>query len=383
MEATDAKPSLPAGYKPGLEGVIAGVSAISEVDAERDTLIYRGYAAHELAEKASFEEVAYLLLHGKLPTASQLSAFISELIPQRGLDAKILSVLKSLPPDADPMTALSVGVSTASMLDPDREKNDAASNLAKAKRLVAKSPSLVAAFQRISKGQEPLAPNAKLGHAANFLFMLSGKEPDLEIARTFDSTMILYAEHGYNASTFAALVTASTLSDMYFAVASAIGALKGPLHGGANERAIEVILEIGKPENVEPWLKAALARKEKIMGFGHRVYKHQDSRAPFMKGLAKKMAERTSNMMLFDLSCRLEEAMKREKNLFPNVDFHCAVVYYLMGLPIPIYTPIFAISRMPGWTAHIIEQHSANRLIRPECIYAGARGLAYVPIEKR
>jgi citrate synthase len=242
---------------------------------------------------------------------------------------------------------------------------------------------VVAAISRLHKGLQPVPPDPKLDHAANFLYMESGKKPDADVARVMDSTLILYAEHGYNASTFAARVTASTLSDMHSAVASAIGALKGPLHGGANEAAIEMLLKIGSPENAEAWVKQALERKEKIMGFGHRVYKHQDSRAPLMKILAEKMARRSGDTKLFETSCRVEEEVKRAKNLFPNVDYHCAVAYHLMGLPIEIYTPIFALARMSGWTAHIAEQHAGNRLIRPECVYTGARDLAFVPIDQR
>lgn len=380
---TDVKTALPEGYKPGLEGIVAGTSAISEVDAARDALIYRGYAAHELAEKATFEEVAYLLLFGKLPTKPELDAFNSELAKERALSPKVLEHLTKLPANAHPMVALRSAVDMLYIEDTTADKTDPASNTLKAKRLIAQSATIVAAIARIHQKKAPVAPNPKLSHAANFLYMTLGTEPDKDVARVFESTTILYTEHGFNASTFAALVTASTLSDMHSAVASAIGTLKGPLHGGANEAAIEMLLKIGEPENAEPWLKAALARKEKIMGFGHRVYKKQDSRAPTMKKLAELMANRAGDKKLFDLSVRLEDAVKREKGLFPNVDYHCAVAYYLMGLPIEIYTAIFAMARMVGWTAHVIEQHGANRLIRPECIYTGARDLSYVPIAQR
>lgn len=379
----ETKTALPEGYKPGLEGVIAGVSSISEIDADRDALSYRGYVAHELAETASYEEVAYLLLYGKLPNRGELKSFSEELIKARPLSDDLLRQLKPLPQKGNPMVSLRVAVSIDYMLDEDRDKTDPASNLAKAKRLIAKAPTMVAAIQRYRQNSDPIPPNPKLSHAANFLYMIAGKEPDPEVASIFNSSMVLYAEHGFNASTFAALVTASTLSDLHSAVASAIGTLKGPLHGGANEAAIEMLLKIGKIENVEPWLKEALARKEKIMGFGHRVYKKQDSRAPLVKKLAERMAKRTGDATLFPMSCRVEEVMRREKDLFPNVDFHCAVAYYLMGLPVESYTPMFAMARMPGWTAHVIEQHAANRLIRPECFYTGERGLTFVPIDQR
>jgi citrate synthase len=253
----------------------------------------------------------------------------------------------------------------------------------KALRLVAKTAVVVAAISRIKAGKEPIAPNPDLDHASNFLYMTLGSQPDKDVARIFDSTNILYGDHGFNASTFAARVTASTLSDLHSAIVSAIGTLKGPLHGGANEAAIDMLLKIESIDAVEPWLKSALARKEKIMGFGHRVYRNQDSRAPYMKEMAAKMAERVGDKKLFALSCRLEDLIKKEKNLFPNVDYHCAVAYYLMDLPIEIYTAIFAMARMSGWTAHVLEQHAANRLIRPECFYTGPRDMVFTPIENR
>lgn len=383
MNTTNTAVTLPPGFKPGLEGVVAGVSMISDVDAVKDALIYRGYTAHELAEKATYEEVAYLLLNGRLPNASELKNFQQDLIAERPLSDKILNQLKQLPASSNPMVLMSMAVSLIHIEDAGADKTDTASNVAKAKKLIAKSPTIVAAISRLHQGKSPIAPNPNLSHAANFLYMTFGKEPDAEVARIFDSTNILYAEHGYNASTFAALVTASTLSDMYSSIRSAIATLKGPLHGGANEAAIEMMLKIGDESKVESWVKAALERKEKIMGFGHRVYKKQDSRAPFMKKLAQTMAQRAGDKTLFPLSCKLEDVVKREKNLFPNVDYHCAVAYYLMGLPIQIYTAIFAMARMAGWTAHVIEQQASNRLIRPDCLYTGPRDLPFVPIAER
>jgi citrate synthase len=323
---TNTITSLPPGYKPGLEGVIAGTSTIADVDPQKDQLIYRGYTAHELAEKATFEEVAYLLLFGKLPNRSELKNFQEELSVERPISTSILSHLKQLPQKTHPMVSLSLAVTLLHTEDHSGDKVDNTANLLKAKKLIAKGPTIVAAISRLSRGLEPISPSPKLGHASNFLFMALGKEPDAEIARVFDSSNILYAEHGYNASTFAALVTASTLSDVYSAVTTAIGTLKGPLHGGANEAAIEMLLKIGDVNNAEPWLKSTLEKKEKIMGFGHRIYKKQDSRAPYMKKLAEVMAKRTGNTKLYDLSVKLEEAVKREKNLFPNVDYHCALV---------------------------------------------------------
>jgi len=376
-------PGLPEGYKPGLEGIIAGVSELSEVNPDQDALAYRGYQAHELAEKATYTEVAYLLLYGKLPTRKELSVFEERLSAERTLSKSVSEFFKQLPKNSNPMVALRLAISLLYMDDPNRDKNDEASNVDKAIHLIAKSPTLIAMHYRLSQNLPILPPNPKLSHAANFLHMVIGKEPDPQTARAFNSTMILYAEHGYNASTFAALVTASTLSDMYSAVASAIGTLKGPLHGGANEKSIEMLLKIGDVKNVIPWLKDTLARKEKVMGFGHRIYKKQDSRAPLVKKLAEEAAKRVGDEKIFRMSCLLEEEMMKEKKLFPNVDFHGAVFYYLSGLPVDIYTPIFAMSRMAGWAAHVIEQHKTNRLIRPQCLYTGAKGLQYIPIEDR
>lgn len=380
---SDLKTALPEGYKPGLEGIVAGTSSIAEVDAQKDALIYRGYVAHELAEKASFEEVTYLLLMGKLPNKSELENFKAELKEHRPLSAFVMDSLKHLPQKTNPMVGLRVGITRCYIEDPDGDSTDAQANLRKAIRLIAKAGTIVAAISRLHKGLQPVPPDPKLDHAANFLYMESGKRPDPEVARILDATLILYAEHGFNASTFAARVTASTLSDMHSAIASAIGALKGPLHGGANERAIEMLLQIGSPDKAEQWVADALGKKDKIMGFGHRVYRNQDSRAPLMKKLAEQVAKRAGDTKLFETSCVVENAVKKAKNLFPNVDYHCAVAYYLMGLPVEIYTPIFALARMTGWTAHVAEQHAGNRLIRPECIYTGARDLSFVPIGQR
>ncbi|MCG3206018.1 MAG: Citrate synthase 2 [Elusimicrobia bacterium] len=379
----DTKVNLPDGYKPGLEGIVAGTSSISEVDAQKDALSYRGYPAHDLAEKATYEEVSHLLLKGKLPNKSELTVFQSQLSSERSLSPFIIESLKKCSQKAHPMVLLRYAVELIGIEDVDADKSDVDANLRKALRLVAKTPTVIAALSRLRQGKDPLPPSPNLGHAANFLYMTLGKEQDPEVSKIFDSSNILYGDHGFNASTFAARVTASTLSDLHSSVISAIGALKGPLHGGANEAAIEMLLKIGDISTAEAWIKSALARKEKIMGFGHRVYKRQDSRAPFMKVLAEKMAHRVGDTKLFAMSCRLEDIMKAEKNLFPNVDYHCAVAYYLMGLPIEIYTPIFAMARMSGWTAHILEQYASNRLIRPECIYTGPRNQVLVTIEKR
>ena len=380
---TSDNKNIPHNYSPGLEGIIAGISDIAEIDPDHDALSYRGYPAHVLAEHATYLEVAYLLLNGKLPNRAELDSFSNELTQERNLSQQFLAFLKHIPQGANGMTSLSMAISCLAILDLDTQKNDRSSNLSKAKRLIAQSPAVVAALYRIGHGQKLIKPTSHLSHAANFLYMMTGKEPDPEIAKSFQSTMILYAEHGFNASTFTALVTASTLSDMHSAVVSALGTLKGPLHGGANEGAIETLLSIGDIKNVEPWLKETLKRKEKVMGFGHRIYRKQDSRAPLQKQMVERISKRVGDTKLFPLACKLEEAMKREKNLFPNVDYFSSVLYYLIGLPIEVYTPIFAMSRMAGWAAHIIEQHSANVLIRPDCHYSGDKKMKFVPIDER
>ncbi len=374
---------LPEGYKPGLEGVIAGTTEICEIDPSIDALIYRGYAAHELAQHALFSEVAYLLLYGKLPTITELEAFRDELNRERELPPSVLKILKALPKKTLPMTALQIGIACCQTYDPDTENYSVEANLAKAKRLIAKTPTIVAAISRIREGKQPLKPDPKLNHAANFLYMVTGEEPEPVVAKAFDSTMILYAEHSYNASTFSARVTSSTLSDMHSAVVSAVGTLRGSLHGGANRGAIEVLLKIRDAKRVEAWVAKALANKEKIMGFGHRIYKNIDTRTPYMKVLAEETSRRMGDKKLYPLACKLEEVMKREKNIPPNVDYYAAVFYYLIGLKKELYTPIFAMARMAGWTSHIIEQHATNRLIRPECVYTGPRGLSFVPLIDR
>ncbi len=370
-------------YRPGLEGVTAGISAISDVIAAENRLIYRGYDIRDLAQHCSFEEVAYLLLMGQLPTRAQLEQFEGELKAQRELPDAVYSVLRTLPKGGNLMAALQAGVATLGMLDPTADDNSHEANLRKAVRLTASMATLVANGYRILNGQEPVPPHPTLGHAANFLYMLFGREPEPLHAQVMNLTFILYAEHGYNASTFTAHVIASTLADMYSAVVGAIGALRGPLHGGANEAAMEAILEIGTPDRAEAWVLEKLAQKARIMGFGHREYKTGDIRAVILKQYVRQLAEHTGRMDLYQIQEIMEQVMLREKNLYPNVDFPAAAVYYMMGIPIPLYTPIFAAARIVGWTAHVIEQHDENRLIRPRSDYKGPRDLTFVPIEQR
>lgn len=370
-------------YRPGLEGVTAGISAISDVIAAENRLIYRGYDIRDLAHHCTFEEVAYLLLMGELPTRAQLQQFEAELKAHRELPDAVYQVLRALPKQSNPMAALQVGVATLGMLDPNADDNSHEANLKKAIRLTASMATLVANSYRILHGQEPTAPHSNLGHAANFLYMLFGREPEPLHAQVMNLTFILYAEHGYNASTFTARVIASTLADMYSAVVGAIGALRGALHGGANEAAMEAMLEIGTPERAEAWVMEKLAQKARIMGFGHREYKTGDVRAVILKAYVRQLAEHTGRIDIYHIQEIMEQVMQREKNLFPNVDFPAAAVYYLMGIPIPLYTPIFAAARIVGWAAHVMEQHDENRLIRPRSDYKGPRDLTFVPLAQR
>jgi citrate synthase len=369
-------------YSPGLEGVIAGVSAICNVDPDAG-LFYRGYDVHDLAHHSNFEETAYLVLNGKLPSKIQLEDFTRQLVMQRDLPADVVNVLRAFPKKAHPMDAMRAGVLALGALDPDLNDTSHAANVRKSIRLIARTATIVAAGYRLGQGQEPIAPRNDLNHSQNFLYMLTGKVPDDFVARAFDVTLICYMEHEFNASTFSARVTAATLSDIYAAITSAIGTLKGKLHGGANEEAMKMLIEIGSPAKAESWVRERLARKEKIMGFGHRVYKHGDSRVDIVREYAKQLGDRMNQPQWYQMSDIIERIMKEEKNQFPNVDFPSAPAYYLMGLPIELYTPIFAVSRVVGWCAHVIEQQDNNRLIRPRSHYSGAQGLKYVAIDLR
>ncbi len=370
-------------YRPGLEGVTAGITAISDVIGAENRLIYRGYDIRDLAEHCEYEEVAYLILYGDLPTQSQLETFKAQLRASQQLPEAVYQTLKTLPREGNPMAALQVGVAALGMHDPKASDNSHDVNMQKAIRLIASMPTLVANSYRILQGQEPVSPHPDLDLAGNFLYILFDREPEPLHARLMNLTFILYAEHGYNASTFTARVIASTLGDIYSAVTGAIGALRGPLHGGANEAAMEAILEIGTPESAESWLMEKLAQKARIMGFGHREYKTGDVRAFILKQHVRELAEQVDRMDLYEIQETMERVMLREKNLYPNVDFPAAVVYYLMGIPIPLYTPIFAAARITGWTAHVVEQHDNNRLIRPRSDYNGARDRVFKPIRER
>jgi citrate synthase len=355
----------------GLEGVYADTTAISRVNPETNSLTYRGYPVQDLVASASFEEVAYLLWHGELPTPGQLAAQNEAERAQRSLGPELTSILTGLPVTAHPMDTLRTAVSLLGASDPAEDDSTPEAVQAKALRLFAALPAVVALDQRRRHGQDPIPPRADLGFAANFLHMTFGEVPEPAIVKAFETSLILYAEHGFNASTFTARVVTSTGSDLYSAVTGAIGALKGPLHGGANEAVMAMMDEIGTPDRAEAWLKAALAEKRKIMGFGHRVYKHGDSRVPTMRAALGEIAALRDGQKLVDIYEILAKVMLEAKGLHPNLDYPAGPAYHLIGFDTPTFTPIFVIARITGWTAHIAEQRAEGRLIRPLAVYTG------------
>jgi 2-methylcitrate synthase/citrate synthase II len=367
-------------YSPGLEGVVAGETAISTV---ADGLSYRGYPVPELAEKAGFDEVAYLLLQGELPTAKQLADFQKRVAVARRLPEPLRELLKALPRWTPPMDALRSAVSVLAHFDQDTDDNSHDANLRKAERLLAQVPVAIADHYRFSKSLQPVPARPDLSHAANFLYMLRGTEPTPEDTRALDVSLILYAEHEFNASTFAARVVCSTESDLHSSIVAAIGALKGRLHGGANEKVMELLQAAGGPDTAEEWLRGALARKERIMGFGHRVYKAGDVRAGVLKAHAHKAAEAAGELKWEATAEVIETVMAREKNLHPNLDWPAGRLYHALGLEIPLYTPIFVMARVSGWCAHIVEQLNHNRLIRPRSRYTGPGARAVKPLAER
>ena len=370
-------------YSPGLEGIIAGTTTISHVNPDRNSLMYRGYDIKDLVQNSTFEEVAYLMIRGHLPNQGEYDAFCSQLKQERAIPQTIIDTFKTLPSKSNPMDMLKVGVALLALTDPDKDDDSHEANVRKTIRLVAKFPALITYSYRINRGQEIVQPDASLGHGENFLYMLLGKKPDSYISQVFDSSLICYVDHGFNASTFAARVTVSTLSDIYSGTLSAIGALKGPLHGGANEEAMKMLLEVGSPENAEAWVLDALATKKKIMGFGHREYKTGDPRAAILIEMGAEMSEKLGDARWHKTASVVEATMNREKQILPNVDFPTSYIYYLMGLPIEIYTPIFALARIAGWTSHMIEQLDNNRLIRPKALYEGPQHVEYVARDRR
>jgi citrate synthase len=355
-------------YSPGLEGVIAGETGVSAISGG---LSYRGYPVTDLAERCSFDEVAYLLLHGQLPSRMELAEFLKRVAAARWIPDPLRQLFRALPPATSRMDALRTAVSVLAHFDPETGDNSHAALLRKAERLLAQVPIAVADQYRISRGLVPIAPRPDLGHAAHFLYLLSGKEAGAADARAFDVSLTLYAEHEFNASTFTARVIVSTESDLHSGIVGAIGALKGRLHGGANEQVMDLLRAAGSAETAEKWIRDALARKERVMGFGHRVYKTGDIRAKILKEYARKAAEATGQMQWEDTAAVIEDIMLREKNLLPNLDWPAGRLYHALGLEVSLYTPIFVISRVAGWSAHVIEQLSHNRLIRPRSRYNG------------
>ncbi len=360
--------SAPEVYSPGLEGVIAGETAISTVTGG---LRYRGYPVTELAERATFDEVAHLLLHGELPTARQLAEFQQRVAAARQIPEPLRQLLKSLPRDVVPMDAVRTAVSVLAHFDPETADNSHAANVRKAERLLGQIPVAIVDQFRFSKGQQPVAAQANLSTAANFLYMLTGKPADAAHVKALDVSLILYAEHEFNASTFTARVVVSTMSDLHSGIVGAIGALKGPLHGGANEKVMDMLRAAGGPETAEKWLRDALVQKYRIMGFGHRVYKTGDVRAGILKEFARKAAESAGQTKWEETAEVIERVLGAEKNLMPNLDWPAGRLYHALGLEVPLYTPIFVMSRVTGWSAHVIEQLDNNRLIRPRARYTG------------
>ena len=367
----------------GLVGVVADVSAVSKVMPETNSLTYRGYAVQDLAEECSFEEVAYLLWNGELPDAAQLAAFRKEEAANRAISPALLQVIQAFPHDAHPMDAIRTAVSFLGMEDPEAADVSEAATRRKAMRLLAKIPTAIAAAHRATKGQPALQPDPSLTFAENFFHLVFGKVPQPEVVKAFDVSLILYAEHGFNASTFTARTITSTGADLHGAVTGGIAALKGPLHGGANEAVMHMLAEIGEPSKAVAWLEGKFDHKALVMGFGHRVYKNGDSRVPTMTKYAEKMAEVVGDRRWMEMSRLLAGEMLTRKNIHPNLDFPAGPAYHLMGFDIPLFTPIFVASRITGWAAHVIEQAADNRLIRPLSHYTGAAQRSVPPIGSR
>jgi citrate synthase len=367
----------------GLEGVVAAKSDICFIDGIAGRLVYRGYEIADVVESLSFEEVAFLLWEGRLPNRSELTSLKAELSAAMVMPRHVNAILHALPKQTEPMDALRTAVSALSSVDPDLHSNDPEANRRKAIRLTAEFPTLVTGFHRLRQGYEPIEPDPALSLAGNFLYMMTGKKPHNTLERVMDAALVLHAEHGMNASTFAARVIAATMADMHAAVTGAIAALKGPLHGGANQDVMELLIECGDANAAEKKVRDLLANKQKIPGFGHRVYRTFDPRATFLRRMSKELGEAAGNTKWYEMSEKLINVAKEVKGLNPNVDFFSASTYYTMGIPLDLFTPIFGVARVAGWTAHIMEQHRNNRIIRPTDDYTGPFGLKVVPIDQR
>jgi len=367
----------------GLQDVVTAESDICFIDGEKGRLLYRGYDVLELAEQSTFEEVAYLLWYGRLPGRVEFEAFLDSFTGSMELPIETVMILRMFPKSATPMEVLRTSVSSLGHWDPDSGNTRLDACLRKAIRLTERIPQLVTAHQRLRQGQEPVHPVPGKSIAYNFLYTLHGEEPPEEWVHAFDVSLILHADHELNASTFAARVVAATMSDMYSAVTSAIGALKGPLHGGANEQVMRMLVEIGEPGKAEAWVKNALAKKMKVPGFGHRVYRTEDPRAAVLRRYAEQLTKGTEHERLYQTCREVEHAMCENSKVYPNVDLYSGICYHAMNIPSELFTSIFAVSRVVGWTAHILEQWANNRLIRPRAKYTGADGLKYIPIAHR
>jgi citrate synthase len=368
----------------GLEGVVAAETRLCDLDGAHGRLAYGGYDIGDLARQATFEEVAHLLWFGELPTRSQLEHLQGDLIAARAVPNELLQAFALMPKATDPMRVLQAAVAILGMHDPDATDNSHAANVRKAVRLTSKVATAICAHHSIRSGQQPLAPTKDLGHAANFLYMLSGQKPSPITTKAFDASLTLYAEHELNASTFTTRVITSTQSDLHSAVAGGVGALKGPLHGGAGEAVMRTLMEIGAPANVETFVDQALATKRRLMGFGHRVYRAGDPRAAILRGMAEEACRQSSGQFKwYEMAVGLHERIQRAKGLIPNVDFYSAPLFYSLGISVDLFTPVIAASRVAGWTANIIEQHDDNRLIRPRGEYRGPGRRTFIALDKR
>ncbi|HXG86125.1 MAG TPA: citrate synthase [Pyrinomonadaceae bacterium] len=367
----------------GLRGVVAAQSSIGDVDGEKGVLIYQGYDIHDLAENSTFEEVIYLLWNGRLPKKAELEDLKKQFQANCEVPTEVLEMMKTFPKDANPMDVLRTSVSALGFYDKNGHGTDRETAVKTAVKLTAQIGTLVAAWENIRSGKDVIAPDKSLSIAENFLYMFQGKKPEADEARIFDVALILHADHELNASTFTTRVIAGTLADIYGAVTGGIAALAGPLHGGANTNVMKMLKEIGSEEAIDGWLDKALEEKRKIMGIGHAVYKTEDPRATWLRKFSRALGEKKGDSSWFNMSQKIEKAMLDKKGMYPNVDFYSASAYYLMDIPLDQYTPIFAVSRVSGWTGHVLEQYGNNKLIRPRAEYIGERDLKYTPIEKR
>lgn len=384
MDSMDKKaPQEPAKYVKGLEGIVAGQTVLSLVDGENSRLLYRGIPVHEFTENSTYEETVFFLWNGKFPTDTELKDFKAKLASFRKVPKEILALVQQMPKKAHPMGVLRTLASAMALYDQDADNIDLETTKRQAFLLTGAFPTLVAAFHRYREGKAFIEPDTQLSHSANFLYMMHGKAPEKEMERAMDAYLILLADHGFNASTFSARVTTSTQSDTYSAVTSAIGTLKGDLHGSANQKAMEMILEIGSPEKAEPYIRALLAGHKKVMGFGHRIYKKEDPRATAFRKIADDLCKRSGNTKWMEISNIVEKVMWSEKQIPCNVDFFSASVLHVLGFPVDFFTTVFAASRIAGWTAHVIEQRADNRLIRPAADYVGLLNEHYLPKDKR